>query len=233
MESNKTGKYLKYAFGEILLVVIGILIAVQINTWNQDRIDRKSEKKILIDLRQELLTNKQKIRESIENRKARNQPLERYMKSMEEDRISYSDFLEIHKTNFWSGQIHPSFGVINSLISSGEVNLISNDSLKYLATDWKDVMSVFMSVEQNSFDGNRRFSDYFDNRFPLRGNQFHNKSSKELQNRFEKTIEDVEYGNKLILIHSHFLAAIQIGQETIEYIDEMTNFIDREIEMLE
>jgi len=37
MENNKTGKYLKYAIGEIVLVVIGILIAVQINNWNEHR----------------------------------------------------------------------------------------------------------------------------------------------------------------------------------------------------
>jgi hypothetical protein len=36
MEKNNTGKYLKYAFGEIILVVIGILIALQINTWNEE-----------------------------------------------------------------------------------------------------------------------------------------------------------------------------------------------------
>lgn len=37
MEKNKTGKYIKYAIGEILLVVIGILIALQINNWNEER----------------------------------------------------------------------------------------------------------------------------------------------------------------------------------------------------
>ncbi|MBT8274095.1 MAG: hypothetical protein KJO77_09825 [Bacteroidia bacterium] len=37
MEKNKTGKYLKYAIGEILLVVIGILIALQVNNWNESR----------------------------------------------------------------------------------------------------------------------------------------------------------------------------------------------------
>jgi hypothetical protein len=37
MEKNKTGKYLKYAFGEIVLVVIGILIALSINNWNEER----------------------------------------------------------------------------------------------------------------------------------------------------------------------------------------------------
>lgn len=34
---NKNWKYLKYAFGEIILVVIGILIALQINNWNDER----------------------------------------------------------------------------------------------------------------------------------------------------------------------------------------------------
>ncbi len=37
MDQNKTGKYLKYAVGEIVLVVIGILIALQINNWNESR----------------------------------------------------------------------------------------------------------------------------------------------------------------------------------------------------
>ena len=37
MEQNKTGKYFKYAIGEIVLVVIGILIALSINNWNEER----------------------------------------------------------------------------------------------------------------------------------------------------------------------------------------------------
>jgi len=37
MEKNKTGKYFKYAIGEIVLVVIGILIALSINNWNENR----------------------------------------------------------------------------------------------------------------------------------------------------------------------------------------------------
>ena len=37
LSENKTGTYLKYAFGEIILVVIGILIAIQINNWNENR----------------------------------------------------------------------------------------------------------------------------------------------------------------------------------------------------
>jgi hypothetical protein len=41
MEKNKTGKYLKYAVGEIILVVFGILIALSINNWNQKRLDKQ------------------------------------------------------------------------------------------------------------------------------------------------------------------------------------------------
>ena len=41
LSKGKTGKYLKYAIGEIILVVIGILLALQINTWNENKIDSK------------------------------------------------------------------------------------------------------------------------------------------------------------------------------------------------
>ncbi len=40
-QAGKTGKYLKYAIGEIILVVIGILIALSINNWNEKRIENK------------------------------------------------------------------------------------------------------------------------------------------------------------------------------------------------
>ena len=43
MSENKTSKYFKYAFGEIILVVFGILIALQINNWNEERKNSQSE----------------------------------------------------------------------------------------------------------------------------------------------------------------------------------------------
>jgi hypothetical protein len=54
MENNKTGKYLKYAIGEIVLVMIGILLALQVNNWNQVRIQQnevsKIHQRIILDL---------------------------------------------------------------------------------------------------------------------------------------------------------------------------------------
>jgi hypothetical protein len=57
-ETGKTGKYFKYAIGEIVLVVIGILIALQINNWNQSQKEKKIEanylKNITADLKEQL-----------------------------------------------------------------------------------------------------------------------------------------------------------------------------------
>ena len=51
---NKTSKYLKYAIGEIVLVMIGILLALQINNWNETRKDRVFEVKMLSEIRNAL-----------------------------------------------------------------------------------------------------------------------------------------------------------------------------------
>jgi len=69
---SRFSKYLLYAIGEILLVVIGILIALQINNWNQDRLSRAEELRILKALktglekdRDDLLFNAGSISSSI------------------------------------------------------------------------------------------------------------------------------------------------------------------------
>ena len=49
-DDNKPLKYIRYAIGEIVLVMIGILLALQVNNWNEDRKSLKFEKRILIDL---------------------------------------------------------------------------------------------------------------------------------------------------------------------------------------
>ncbi|MFT4661367.1 MAG: hypothetical protein ACJA1H_001264 [Glaciecola sp.] len=51
---NKTGKYFKYAIGEIVLVVIGILIALSINNWNENRKLNLNEKDVIENLIEDL-----------------------------------------------------------------------------------------------------------------------------------------------------------------------------------
>ncbi|PNQ73740.1 hypothetical protein C1T31_05240 [Hanstruepera neustonica] len=69
LAENKTGKYLKYAIGEIVLVVIGILIALQINNWNDHRKTQKYEQEILSLINQNLKSDS--IALSIELQKAK------------------------------------------------------------------------------------------------------------------------------------------------------------------
>jgi hypothetical protein len=65
LAEGKTSKYLKYAVGEIFLVVIGILIALQINNWNESRKDEAFEQEILKQI-QENLSNDRLALEGIE-----------------------------------------------------------------------------------------------------------------------------------------------------------------------
>ena len=57
LSESKISNYLLYAIGEILLVMIGILLALQVNEWNNDRIDKKKEQNILLNLRVDFQNN--------------------------------------------------------------------------------------------------------------------------------------------------------------------------------
>ena len=53
LADGKIGKYVKYAIGEIVLVVIGILIALQVDNWNEERNRQKEEIQYLITLQKD------------------------------------------------------------------------------------------------------------------------------------------------------------------------------------
>jgi len=65
MEKNKTGKYLKYAIGEIALVVIGILIAISINNWNTNLINNDLEKFYIQGIIDDIATDLVKLNNNI------------------------------------------------------------------------------------------------------------------------------------------------------------------------
>ncbi len=68
MEQNKTGKYLKYAIGEIVLVVIGILIALSINNWNEKRKTRTFEVKMLREIQKSINYDNNYLQDLIDTR---------------------------------------------------------------------------------------------------------------------------------------------------------------------
>ena len=62
LSENKTGRYFKYAIGEIILVVIGILIALSINNWNEIRKEGSEELKILSEIQSNLKQSMKEIK---------------------------------------------------------------------------------------------------------------------------------------------------------------------------
>ena len=61
LQEHRISKYLLYAIGEIILVVIGILIALQINNWNEDRIKSNKETIVLANIHKEFKENKKQL----------------------------------------------------------------------------------------------------------------------------------------------------------------------------
>lgn len=140
---NKIGKYLKYAIGEILLVIIGILIAVSINGWNEERKLKIEEQAILKDLKQEMETNLEALEIVIKEH-------EKSLKAAEEINELFDDrdaFNKMPAKTF--GQLalqmesnftyDPQNGILNSLINSGRLGLFSNKELKYLLASFKEL----------------------------------------------------------------------------------------------
>jgi hypothetical protein len=95
LDSGSTGKYLLYAVGEIALVVIGILIALQINNWNEWRKDRIKEKEVLNQIIETLEINEQILSGYIKAMDLSNQSNKIIIDAIDKD-IDYSDTLDRH-----------------------------------------------------------------------------------------------------------------------------------------
>jgi len=144
MEQNKTGKYFKYAIGEIVLVVVGILIALSINNWNEERKSENLTRTYLNNLKLDLLSDLSGIEKTIKD-----------INNFEEEGHYSLDVIDgkidtIKKERFlksliWNNHypiFQPSRSTYDDLINSGNIKLIKDNDLKvalskyYLQNDW-------------------------------------------------------------------------------------------------
>ena len=125
----KSSRYLKYAIGEIALVVIGILIALNINNWNEKRKDRNLENEFLIGLQKTLrLDLDRNLKSQKINQEALNSMI--FLRGHLENDRPYHDSLKYHfgaisQFQFWD----LSESVFESLKAKG-LDLISNKNLR-------------------------------------------------------------------------------------------------------
>jgi len=146
MSENKTGKYLKYAIGEILLVMVGILLALQVNTWNENRKNNTKEQQILNQLKEEYTANLLQLEQKMAHRKKMIAAANTVLQYIDEPVNVNSDSL-INKLNIYIGTptIEP---IQNNLINSGDINLIKNKKLKQLLIHWPSEVLGVQEIEQ-------------------------------------------------------------------------------------
>lgn len=128
----KRSNYLKYAIGEIFLVVVGILIALSVNNWNTKKEFANWEEQFLQDLHNELqanLTQSQTV-DSIQYTIGKS--LVSSIEILENDEVSdtpldsiYTIIQKLNPTFF------PTSGVYNTSLASGKIEGIENNALKY------------------------------------------------------------------------------------------------------
>ncbi|PWH83957.1 hypothetical protein DIS18_05245 [Algibacter marinivivus] len=141
---NKTGKYLKYAIGEIILVIIGILIALSINNWNTNRKLKSEEQNLLKDLRVEVKNNIDVLSTAI-NEHEKSYAVAQEFKSLFKDRDAFnsmpeSSFVDMYYKMNMNWTYDPNKGILKSMISSGQINNLSNKELKYLLASLEDII---------------------------------------------------------------------------------------------
>lgn len=158
---NKTSKYFKYALGEIVLVVIGILIALQINNWNQNRISKQLETKYYERLLEDVKEEREILQASIAYCEQVSHHAKKAVTVFENSEDIIQDPIQNLIDMYQASQLHDpnsASSTYKELIASGQINLIQNENLKtalirYFEIEW-DQTAVFKL--QNKYRENLR-----------------------------------------------------------------------------
>ena len=131
LTENKYSKYLIYAIGEIILVVLGILIALQINNWNENRKTKKLERVFLesfiVDLEADVFDFNRRIKES-ENLIRCNYF---YIHESYKNQENFKEYQTLIDTLLWNSEhFVVQNSTYNELNNSGQLNIFSNIKLK-------------------------------------------------------------------------------------------------------
>ena len=140
MESTNSRRYALYAIGEVLLVMIGILLALQVNNWNEWKRDRLTEYKVLRELVKTIEVNNQRSRgfmQSIDNLQTASDSL---IYLIENDRIDVHITPLSYELAFRSGtNIYMSFAGYEELKNVG-FDILQSDQIKSQIIELFDVV---------------------------------------------------------------------------------------------
>jgi len=147
-DDNRPLKYMRYAIGEIVLVVLGILIALQINNWNEGRKNNIIEQDTLSSLKYDLESALVQLDEKLEQN--RNY---RYLDSTLLDIIHFKkdismDSLEsLTLSHIFSPGFDPELGTLNEILSTGKMEIIQNGTLRKHISTWNKYIDELEEVD--------------------------------------------------------------------------------------
>lgn len=163
LKQNKVGKYLLYALGEVVLVVIGILIALRVNNLNEQHKADMKEERFLISMRSELMDNLDivkseinELRRSIDSQRTLLNLINSDEKAVEQkelSRILAMSFSRVFELRYQDG-------TFKELLYSGGLVFIKNDSIKNEVTSWEGRMISVRKQEEGVYAARDRITDF-------------------------------------------------------------------------
>jgi len=229
MEKNKTGKYLKYAIGEIILVVIGILVALQINTWNEEKKERVQEQKYLIEIKANLesdLLQIEDIRNGYQQISVTADSILMFIKDAKPKTTNYNKLWEYIIAVTYVPSFQSQKNGYNNLISAGNINQIKNQELlREISSHYSNVEHFNELVRQTIYE-----SSQFDIHPPIKNLLGKKEFLVDLGYEFETTSiseDDLSKNEKLISGLIYRKSWMEVGfRVTKIWMDSTNNLID-------
>jgi len=158
---NKTGKYFKYAIGEIVLVVIGILIALQINNWNESRRKEQVEKQVLKSLFQEVEKDRIMLKEIDYQYKNDLRSLTYFRNLIWQEKHSMEDAMALNEfEGIAFRDVNPNRITYDEMISTGKIYYLSNQALvNEIITYYEIIESYIYELRQSRVEFRSNFYD--------------------------------------------------------------------------
>ncbi|MCF7560921.1 DUF6090 family protein [Sabulilitoribacter multivorans] len=165
LTENKFSKYLLYAIGEIVLVVIGILIALQINNWNEQKKIKQNAKEALIALKNDLVQDTILISNRLPEVNYQYEINESFRERVASPKAKVDTLLRIAQKEFnptWNNPIVYNTNAYTSLVQTGLIEKLS-DSLKEKIKTFYNTKSNFNEIIKNvTVDYSNKVSNYVD-----------------------------------------------------------------------
>jgi len=150
-DEDKPVQYMRYAIGEIILVVIGILIALQINNWNEQGKEREREMHYLRNIKTDLFLNIAEIDRYIEIRTGAIESANIILEHFEGKPLTDLPAFNAHTINIYTWRkFFQSNNTFQELTNSGNLALISNDTIKSTLLNM-EVLYKIMKDEEAHF----------------------------------------------------------------------------------